>query len=403
MQQAQQQMDAHLHNLAGVLINAQTTQWPENDDVYAKLWDKGRVVFSAKKLIPISAVQVMEPGIKTTNMVGLRLRVLAIKQGDKHLIVGEPMQKRFNLTESLILSAMMPLVVAMPILALFIAWYIRLSLLPLTQLSKELKHRKADNFERLNTASTDAEVAPVIERLNSLFTKVEAAYLRERYFASDAAHELKTPISSLKIHLHNVSQEMNHVSFDAMALGLEQLTHIVEQMLTLARTEPDSWQANFTNIDVLSLTQTVVSNLYPRIELKRQQISLEGEDAYIRGCEFTLSTLFINLISNAIKYSPNDGSIQLSVLNSEGRIGWQIDDSGTGMSEAQIARVFDRFYRVGGDKHPSGEKGAGLGMAIVSQILAIYGAKIVLQESHLGGLRAQVWFLKEQTCVTESN
>nr|WP_237707103.1 ATP-binding protein [Pseudoalteromonas sp. BSi20652] len=93
-----------------------------------------------------------------------------------------------------------------------------------------------------------------------------------------------------------------------------------------------------------------------------------------------------------MKYTPNNGQIIIKLASSSHRYSWQIDDSGSGMTEAQKDRVFNRFYRVGGDQHPSGEQGAGLGMAIVQHIIAIYNAKIKLADSPLGGLRVNVTF-----------
>ncbi|WP_105170077.1 ATP-binding protein [Pseudoalteromonas sp. T1lg23B] len=398
MEEAQQQLDLQLMGVAQVLIETPTDHWPEQQSLYGQLWHNGQRVYSAQQLANIPVTMMDEVGFATRNIAGTRLRTFVLHQRDMRLLLAEPIQKRYMLSESLILSAMTPLVMVMPLLAGFIAWYIHRSLRPLTTLSNELKERNASDFSKLTVTSDDAEVAPVIERLNGLFAKVEKAYMRERYFASDAAHELKTPISSLKINLHNLTEEFQHPSLLAMQKGVEQLSHIVEQMLTLARTEPDRWRANFYAVDLQLLSQEVVAELYQRIAEKQLQISLESQPCSILGCEFTLKTLFMNLLSNAVKYTPEKGQIKLAVMSGEHTTSWVIEDSGPGMDSAQIARIFDRFYRVGGDKHPSGEKGAGLGMAIVQQIAEIYNAQLQLERSQLGGLRVEVKFMKEHSC-----
>ncbi|BBN83795.1 two-component system sensor histidine kinase PmrB [Pseudoalteromonas sp. A25] len=398
MDEAQKQLDIQLMNMANVLIVTPVRHWPEQSDLFAQLWQQQSQIYSAKLLKNLSISALEQPGLATQNISGTRLRTFVLHKDDKRLMVAEPIHKRFMLSESLILSAMTPLVLAMPLLAIFIAWYIRKALRPLRTLSNELKERQANDFTKLEIVSEDAEVAPVIERLNSLFAKVEKAYLRERYFASDAAHELKTPISSLKINLHNLSDDIQHSSLKAMQQGIEQLNHIVEQMLTLARTEPDRWRTNFHPVDITELSQNVVAQLYERIDQKHIQISLDAQQYWLRGCEFTLNTLFINLLSNAVKYTPNDGYVKLSITCLDCKILWAVEDSGPGMDDTQIARIFDRFYRVGGDKHPSGEKGAGLGMAIVQQIAEIYGASVGFERSQLGGLKVKIEFPKEHTC-----
>ena len=182
----------------------------------------------------------------------------------------------------------------------------------------------------------------------------------------------------------------------AMSQGINRLSNIVEQMLILGRTQPEQWQKQFSEQSLLAITQQAVSEQYDKIDAKNQTISLEGEDFIINGDEFTLTTLISNLLSNAIKYTPDNGQIIIKLASSSTGFSWQIDDSGSGMTEEQKERVFNRFYRVGGDQHPSGEQGAGLGMAIVQHIIAIYDAKIKLKDSPLGGLRVNVTFTGAQ-------
>ena len=165
-------------------------------------------------------------------------------------------------------------------------------------------------------------------------------------------------------------------------------------MLILGRTYPEQWQAQFSPVSVLEISQQVVAQLYDRIDEKEHTISIDGDDFIIAGDEFTLVTLFGNLLSNAIKYTPAAGEICITLKTENNRFIWQIDDSGPGIDEAQKQRIFNRFYRVGGDKHPSGEQGAGLGMAIVEHIVSIYNADIALADSHLGGLRVSVSFMQ---------
>lgn len=340
-----------------------------------------------------------EEGFQTANIAGQRMRVFVLTQNNRKVIVAEPISKRFELAEAVILSAMLPMLWAVPILAVFISFFIKHALAPLTQLSKQLAERKANDFSPISWHVTDQEIKPVINRLNDLFQRVETAYLRERFFASDAAHELRTPLSSLKINVHNLKKLENDQYYEqeleAMSQGVNRLGNIVEQMLILGRTHPEQWQKQFTEQCLLVITQHAVSDQYDKIDEKNLTISLEGDDFKINGDEFTLTTLISNLLSNAIKYTPTNGKITIKLVNNDGCY-WQIDDSGSGMTDEQKQRVFNRFYRVGGDQHPSGEQGAGLGMAIVQHIIAIYSAQITLTDSPLGGLTARVTFKGEQ-------
>lgn len=394
-------LDNELKIVAGVLIEqplALTTNAAQVSSNSAQLlyqiWHNNRLL-SGSSSLSNNCVNFSE-GLQTANLAGQRMRVFVMRKNTRKVIVAEPMAKRFELAEAVILSAMLPMLWAVPLLAIFISFFVKYALAPLTRLSRQLASRQANDFTPINWQVTDEEIKPVINRLNDLFKRVETAYLRERFFASDAAHELRTPLSSLKINVHNLankqSNSQNNQELKAMSQGINRLSNIVEQMLILGRTQPEQWQKQFSEQSLLTITQQAVSEQYDKIDEKNQTISLEGDDFVINGDEFTLTTLISNLLSNAIKYTPNDGQIIIKLASSNNDYSWQIDDSGSGMTEEQKDRIFNRFYRVGGDQHPSGEQGAGLGMAIVQHIIAIYDANIHLANSHLGGLTVKITF-----------
>ncbi|MDN3381476.1 ATP-binding protein [Pseudoalteromonas sp. APC 3358] len=401
MRHGEKLLDNELKIVAGVLIeqplalSTNAVQVSNNSaQLLYQIWQNNSLLSGSSSLTN-NQISFSE-GFQTANIAGQRMRVFVMRKNTRKVIVAEPMAKRFELAEAVILSAMLPMLWAVPLLAIFISFFVKYALAPLTRLSKQLATRQANDFTPINWQVTDEEIKPVINRLNDLFKRVETAYLRERFFASDAAHELRTPLSSLKINVHNLaskqSNSQNHQELQAMSQGINRLSNIVEQMLILGRTQPEQWQRQFSEQSLLTITQQVVSEQYDKIDEKNQTISLEGDDFVINGDEFTLTTLIANLLSNAIKYTPNNGQIIIKLASSNNSYSWQIDDSGAGMTEEQKERIFNRFYRVGGDQHPSGEQGAGLGMAIVQHIIAIYGASIHLANSPLGGLTVKVTF-----------
>lgn len=397
MSHGEQLLDSELKVVAGVLmqqplsINAMAPKIQDSAQLLYQIWQAGELLSGSNELnLNLSQYQA---GFQTLNIAGQRMRVFVFVTSLRTVIVAEPIAKRFELAEAVILSAMLPMLWAVPLLALFISFFVKYALAPLTRLSKQLALRQANDFTAINWQVTDEEIKPVISRLNDLFKRVETAYLRERFFASDAAHELRTPLSSLKINVHNLAaQQGDNQELQAMTQGINRLSNIVEQMLILGRTQPEQWQKQFKEQSLLAITQEGVSQLYEKIEAKNHTISLEGDDFIINGDEFTLVTLISNLLSNAIKYAPANGQIKITLKQMHKQRIWQIEDSGPGMTNDQKQRIFNRFYRVGGDQHPSGEQGAGLGMAIVQHIIAIYRAEIHLTDSDLGGLKVQVVF-----------
>ena len=397
MSHGEQLLDSELKVVAGVLmqqplsINSMAPKIQDSAQLLYQIWQGGELLSGSNELnLNLSQYQA---GFQTLNIAGQRMRVFVFVTSLRTVIVAEPIAKRFELAEAVILSAMLPMLWAVPLLALFISFFVKYALAPLTRLSKQLALRQANDFTAINWQVTDEEIKPVISRLNDLFKRVETAYLRERFFASDAAHELRTPLSSLKINVHNLAaQQGDNQELQAMTQGINRLSNIVEQMLILGRTQPEQWQKQFKEQSLLAITQEGVSQLYEKIEAKNHTISLEGDDFIINGDEFTLVTLISNLLSNAIKYAPANGQIKITLKQMHKQRIWQIEDSGPGMTDDQKQRIFNRFYRVGGDQHPSGEQGAGLGMAIVQHIIAIYRAEIHLTDSDLGGLKVQVVF-----------
>ncbi|MFY8325834.1 ATP-binding protein [Pseudoalteromonas sp. ZZD1] len=399
MMQAEQLLDNELKTIAHVLIEQPIhTNTPilrsDLTQLLFQIWQDNNLLSASKSLAELAQKPSLN-GFSVENLAGQRMRVFRLTMQTKQVLVAEPLNKRYALSETMILSAMTPLLWSVPLLAILISLFVKQGLSPLTRLSKLLKTRQANDFTAIDWQVNAHEIKPVISRLNDLFKRVESAYLRERFFASDAAHELRTPLSSLKINVHNLrTQGNNSLELDAMAQGIDKLSNIVEQMLILGRTYPEQWQAQFSPISVLEISQQVVAQLYERLDEKQHTISIEGDDYVINGDQFTLATLFSNLLSNAIKYTPSGGNIVIRLNNQHGGFGWQIDDSGPGIDDAHKARIFNRFYRVGGDKHPSGEQGAGLGMAIVEHIVTIYGASISLADSELGGVQVRVEFMQ---------
>ncbi len=399
MMQAEQLLDNELKTIAHVLIEQPIhTDAPmlrsDLTQLLFQIWQDNNLLSASESLAELAQKPSLN-GFSVENLAGQRMRVFRLTMQTKQVLMAEPLSKRYALSETMILSAMTPLLWSVPLLAILISLFVKQGLSPLTRLSKLLKTRQANDFTAIDWQVNAHEIKPVISRLNDLFKRVESAYLRERFFASDAAHELRTPLSSLKINVHNLrTQGNNSLELDAMAKGIDKLSNIVEQMLILGRTYPEQWQAQFSPISVLEISQQVVAQLYERLDEKQHTISIEGDDYVINGDQFTLATLFSNLLSNAIKYTPSGGNIVIRLNNIHGVLGWQIDDSGSGIDDAHKARIFNRFYRVGGDKHPSGEQGAGLGMAIVEHIVTIYGASISLADSELGGLQVRVEFMQ---------
>lgn len=132
------------------------------------------------------------------------------------------------------------------------------------------------------------------------------------------------------------------------------------------------------NIDLYELAKNVIVEMYAGFEKKAQSVELSGERAELNGDANALTIMLHNLLINANKYSPEDGSIDVNVMRQHGKVVLTVSDTGPGIPESEHHRVFDRFYRVGGDRHSSQVSGCGLGLSIVKHIAELHGAQIKL-------------------------
>lgn len=397
--------DEELYSLALVLSATSVKSEPINTFSEAafvyQIWQKSQLIHSSNTSL-LSPIAALNEGYAENNFLAQRWRTYSHwSEPEQHwVLVAQPLNRRFELAESVILAAVTPLVLSIAILAGLTFWIISVGLKPLNKLSAALRTKKADDLTPLTAIPQAAELVPVINTLNQLFERLDAAFKREKRFAADAAHELRTPLSVLKINAHNLAIEIAGDSnakrnMDFLQQGIERMSHVVEQILLLNRTNPEQYRGNFVSLELSTLCQTAIASIYPQIALKQQEIELLGDTNTVVGDEFALGILLQNLIANASKYTPEHGMIRVSILQHHGRPVIRVEDSGPGMDPAEYKLVFERFYRIGGDRHASNTPGCGLGLAISKHIAQLHHAELSLAGAELGGLAVDVIFERQ--------
>jgi two-component system sensor histidine kinase QseC len=298
--------------------------------------------------------------------------------------VAEPLAGRESLARHITLKMLLPTLIALPVLALLIWFGVGAGLQPLQQLIQEVKQRTASRLEPVAMAGVPKEVAPLVKALNDLFSRLAEAFEGERRFTADAAHELRTPLAALKIQaqvaLRSTDEAERHIALENLLRGVDRATRLVEQLLNLARVDPETAAADYKQVDLRSLSATVLSDLEPLAHAKQIEISLEqGAACHVLGDDAQLALLLRNLLDNAIRYTPVGGRVSVSVRNNAG-ITLEVRDTGPGIPESERAHVLQRFYRIAG----SGEDGIGLGLAIVRRIAELHGARLELNHNDAG-------------------
>ncbi len=289
------------------------------------------------------------------------------------------------------------MMIAILILALLICLITEYSLRYIKQLSSALTNRAATHLAPIKTADSPEEFKPLVAEMNNLFTQIRQTMERNKRFASDAAHELRTPLAALKTQAE-VARKSQDDSERSLALrnvikGVDRSTHLVEQLLTLGRLGPEATLNDITPIDPEKLAAEIVALLVPKAIKKNIEIELiaNEHEQFILANEISIAILMRNLVDNAIRYTPENGFVKVSILSSSKLVIFRVEDSGPGIPEDLHARIFERFYRVLGTE----QTGSGLGLAIVKQVADLHRAKIKLSKPSNGqGLRVDAVFTK---------
>ena len=340
---------------------------------------------------PQQIITTQREGFIDSSFLSKRWRVFVLVENDTKVIVAQLVDQRVESIEHVLLEAILPIVYVIPIIGLLVFFAINRSLKPLNFLSKQLKQKNVNDLTPVEVKDNSAELKPIEQTLNLLLERLERSFEREKRLSADAAHELRTPISVLKITAHNISiafedNNITHQHIHELNNNTARMAHVIEQIITLNRTTPENFEQSKSTIDLRSVLQQVISDNYEKVELAHQSISLKSHAIPFYGDSFSLEILFDNLIKNAIKYSGENTQISISTLQGDDTVEVIVEDSGIGISQDNLDKVFQRFYRV--KQHV--ETGSGLGLSIVKHIVELHGVVIALSKSTLGGLKVSI-------------
>jgi len=314
-------------------------------------------------------------------------------QARDHLVqVAQPHSVRDRLAADLAWRTIWPLVAALPLLGLLIWITVGRGLSPLARLAGDLGHRSPAALDPVPERDLPGELRPLVGALNGLLGRLSQALESQRAFVADAAHELRTPLTALSLQAQ-LAQRAGSEAERGTALaqlrgGIERATHLVEQLLVLARTESQSASGGASlAVQLDDLARETASQLAPVASARGVDLGVERlERLTLTGDATSLRTMLDNLVDNAVKYTPPGGRVDLAVFRDGDQAAIEVRDSGPGIPAAERERVFDRFYRVAG----SVQTGSGLGLAIARRIATAHRGTIRLGDAQPAGLRVSV-------------
>lgn len=265
----------------------------------------------------------------------------------------------------------------------------------LDKVAQEVANRAPSHLEPVNLEEIPDEIKPVIDELNKLFFRLKEGFEREKRFAADAAHELRTPLAALKaqaqVALHSNDMEEKNIALQKLIASVNRSAHIVQQLLTMSRLVPEATALQEEDeVNLGKLTRELLAMLAPLAIEKQIDLEFELDELTpsILGNATALGILIRNLVDNAIRYCNEQGRILVRLYQEANHVILEVCDNGPGIPEELRARVFERFFRVLGNKSP----GSGLGLAIVEQICALHGGRVVLDSPKKGsGLIVKVY------------
>jgi len=304
--------------------------------------------------------------------------------------VAETRGKRAQLANEIIKGVILPQFIILPIAVILVWFGLSRGIRPLFRLQQRIQSRKADDLSPINLREAPEEVGPLVTSFNQLLTRLERNMAEQKRFIADAAHQMKTPLAGLRTQAELAMRQTDPAeiqrSLQQLATGSARATRLINQLLTLARTESQQGsRPALVTLDLEAVAQQVMHDWVPLALEKNIDLGFEGsgQRLAVLGNALLLQELIKNLIDNAIRYTPSGGSVTVRLgLEDAGRsVRLDVEDTGPGIPVPERDLVFERFYRVLGND----ADGSGLGLAIVREIAQQHGAAIELGDNPHAG------------------
>ncbi len=342
----------------------------------------GRIMLRSPNA-PLFAI--LPAGFNTLESAGVPWRVFSLvaPSSGMQVQISEQMEIRRETVRYILINSLWPMLLSLPVLGLIIWGSVGNSLRPLRRVAETVEQRDPSSLQPLSTTDVPHEVVPMVEALNGLFQRVHSTLENERRFTANAAHELRTPLAALKTQAQAAQLNADNKKFipvlTRIISGVDRTTHLLEQLLTLARADAQQREIVLQQqTDLHSVAVTVLSAIGEQAMDKEIELTLEstGEPINVHGDKDSLAILLRNLVDNAIRYTPPEGEVTVKLERDNTTVRLIVADTGKGVPPEMQKIMFQRFQR-GED---NGAEGSGLGLSIVGQIVELHQATINMTE-----------------------
>jgi two-component system, OmpR family, sensor histidine kinase TctE len=340
---------------------------------------------------------------------GITFRVVAQRSptaaGELIIMLADGSDARQHWLDTVLVRVLLPNLLLLVVAAVAVTWAVSRALRPLIDLKEAVEHRSPRDLSPIDAESAPAEVRPLVSSLNRLFSLVNDQTQAQRRFVADAAHQLRTPLAGLQAQVEAWAQAARLMGpADPLSLRVEQVlrlrdatrrtSQLANQLLALSRADSVSADTQpMEQVDLQELCENILALYLDAAAEKQMDLGIESAPAQTRGHTWLLRELLINVVDNAIKYTPPGGRITLRCGQDQGAQtsnAWiEVEDDGPGIEDEERQRVLERFYRLPGTQ----AEGNGLGLAIASEIAGVHRTSLQLSVGGGGrGLRVRVVF-----------
>ncbi|KVC89659.1 histidine kinase [Burkholderia ubonensis] len=338
-----------------------------------------------------------------------QVRVEEVDGGKPMVVeVAQPVRHRYRIAAEFLVAIMMPLLLLL-LAGWGIVWrVVNQQLGPLTHLADSLNRQTHTSLEPVDETDVPLEIRPLTSAMNALLGRLKTALDAQRKFIADAAHQLRTPLTAVKLHAEQAAiardPQQTFTAVRELRAAADRAVRLSNQLLSLARAEPGEQAARFVDVDLAAMAFETGAEWVPRALAAHVDLGFQRSDEprdddqtlLVRGNPVLLREVIANLLDNALKYVPlarphgaritvNVGRAMLDSGTPAAEI--VVEDNGPGVPASQQADLFKRFFRGDAQSGSGVETGAGLGLAIVHDIIAMHGGSVSYADAPEGGSR----------------
>jgi two-component system, OmpR family, sensor histidine kinase TctE len=377
-------------------------KWDEQDKTHFKIESASLGLLAGDSLVPVPSGQLdwsnpifFESVIRKepVRIVSMEAKMEA-SQDVFYIHVAETLNKRRVMMKDILLADLLPQIGFVTIIGIYLLLVLKRVLKPLYVLADEVSLRSPRDLSPIEETHVFEEVKTLTDTINDLLHRLDHAIAAQQRFVANAAHQLRTPLAGFVIQAERAAREHDitliRPALFQMQSSANRLSHTVNQLLVLAKSEPVDGSCEFKPLNLSELVRTTCMDWAPKALHKQMELSFENaeRDLFVLGDENLLRELLANILDNAICYGKDSGNIAVR-LNASPQSVLIVEDDGPGIPQAEKDKIFERFYRIQGTIG----NGCGLGLAIVKEIAELHNIRLVLNNTgDVGGTRFELTF-----------